>query len=118
MNAKISEVWQKVSDYTKTYPIWWVHVVSGFLVGFFAGFILKMFGKPLLYAVLILTVANYFLYYFGIVEFHSDVFLQSIGLTELPTMQNVTSTTTAWIGDHIIACLSGIVGFLFGWRLG
>lgn len=113
-----SSNWDQFIEYVHKYPSWVVELISGFMIGFLLGFALKMFGKPIIYTVIMLSVANYFLSYFGVIEFHSTTLLQMIGINEAPSLELIFSAITLWVSQHIVACISGVIGFLFGWRLG
>lgn len=111
--------WNKLLSYFQGYAPQWV-IEGGFalIVGFFLGFIVKIFGKPLLYGLVTLIVAGYIVSYFGFADFHFEKMKAMMGITEIPALDVAFSNTIAWMKEHIGLCIGAGIGFVFGWRMG
>lgn len=110
--------WNQFMGYFSGYPVWLVEGCFAIIVGFLFGFIMKLFGKPLLYAIAILFVADYLLSYFGFIEFHFDQVQQALGIVEIPTIDVAFSNLWSWMKEHVVLCIGALIGFAFGWRVG
>lgn len=110
--------WNQIMGYFSGYPVWLIEGSFALLAGFLFGFIMKLFGKPLLYAVVTLVIAGYVLSYFGFIEFHFEQIQQALGIIEVPTIDIAFSNVISWMKEHVIICIGAVIGFAFGWRIG
>lgn len=110
--------WNQFLSYFSGYPVWLVEGGFGLVVGFLFGFLMKNFGKAFLYGVVVLVVGGYLLSYFGLIEFHFEPVQKMVGIVEIPTIDVAFSNFTSWIQQHMALCIAGLIGFVFGWRMG
>ena len=110
--------WNKFISYFQGYPAWLVEGGFALIIGFFVGFIAKNFGKPLLYAIVVLVVAAYIMSYFGLADFHYEKIKAILGITEIPTIDVAFSNFINWTKEHVALLIGAGIGFVFGWRMG
>lgn len=110
--------WNKLLSYFPGYPQWIFEGGFAVIIGFFTGFIVKIFGKPLLYGLVTLIVAGFILHYFGLIDLHFEKFKAMMGITEIPTLDVAFTNVLTWMKEHIALCIGAGVGFVFGWRMG
>lgn len=110
--------WNKIISYFKDYPQWLVEASFALIIGFFIGFIAKSFGRALIYALVVIIVAGYFLHYFNLADFHIEKMKELLGITEIPAVDVALASLWQWMKEHIIMCVAAGLGFVFGWRLG
>lgn len=110
--------WNQLMGYFSGYPVWLVEGSFALIIGFLFGFMMKLFGKPLVYAIVTLVVADYVLGYFGFIEFHFEHVQKMLGIVEIPTIDVAFSSLISWMKEHIVLCVGALIGFAFGWRMG
>lgn len=111
-------VWDKISTYFQGYPQWMVEGGFAIIIGFFIGFVSKIFGRPLLYALIVLIIAAYITHYFGFADFHFEKLKALFGVTEIPAVDVAFSNLLQWMKEHIALCIGTGIGFVLGWRMG
>jgi hypothetical protein len=105
---------QQLRDYL---PGWAIDLISFGLIFFIIGFLLKSFGKYLVYAVLAAALVITALYYAKVI--HLD--LVTIKYWSGIGGESVKAAPTLfieWAKAHPVAWVSGIIGFLLGWKVG
>lgn len=98
-------------------PAWASELVVFGLAFFLLGFLLKIFGRMLIFTLIagILVVA--ILHYAHVIALDMEVVRLWLGIGKT-TLQEIPGTFLAWTRGHIIAVVSAIVGFLLGWTVG
>lgn len=113
LKANIKTVKSYVQRWFSDMPAWLVDVVLFAVVGFFAGFILKKFGRLALMVVVVLAVFLLALDYLSLIS------LQSI-ISSVPStpLQSLVRSGVTWMQHHFLGLLVALAAFIFGHRLG
>lgn len=109
---------ETVNDYFKDQPEWIIDV-GVFGGGFLAiGLLLKSFGKYILLGLLAIIALLVVLHYTGAMPLDVDRMKDFMGLHGVMTFNEGLAVFSAWMRAHPLACVSAVVGFLIGWKLG
>lgn len=96
------------------YPSWALELVVFGLGALIAGFLLKCCGRFVAMVFIALVVVLAVLHYAHIMPFNFAFF----GLQDIHSLNELFQACFAWGKAHVIACVSAVVGFLIGWKLG
>jgi uncharacterized membrane protein (Fun14 family) len=87
-------------------------------LGFLAGFLLKSFGRYFIFALLLAIGILWCAQYFNLATIHQREIELFLGLPPFTSPSDFVTWLVAWAQNHIAACISLIIGFLLGWKLG
>jgi len=108
-----------ISNYFKDYPAWAVELGAFGITSLILGFLCKSFGKTVAILVLLITVLFAGLWYLQLMPESFLINLKLfVGLQETSTLHDVPAVFIPWAREHVIACVSAVVGFVVGYKLG
>lgn len=107
-----------VRNQFKDYPPWAVELGTFGIVFLLLGFIVKSFGKSLALSLLILLIVIAGLHYVNLVPIDIIRVKEFLGLQDATLLQDVPTIFAAWAREHVLACVSAVVGFMVGYQLG
>jgi uncharacterized membrane protein (Fun14 family) len=109
--------WQDLISFFKGYPAWLVELGFAAILGFLTGFLVKNFGKYLLFIVVTLIVSGYLLSYFNLATFDFIQIKKFFGIVEIPSFDRLFQVLTTWARNNTAICVGAIVGFMLGWSI-
>lgn len=115
---QVSDLWMNVKEYFKGYPEWVSEAVVGAFLGLIAGFLFRTVGRYMVVAIVTLGATGFILHYLGLTTFHSESLVKIFGVDSLPALGDLFSYAFAWMKGHLAPCMTTILGFILGWRLG
>lgn len=98
-------------------PAWASELLVFGLAFFLLGFLLKSFGRMLVFTILAGLIVVAILHYAHVISLDMELIKHWIGMGTA-SLQEVPGLFFAWAKMHVIAVVSAIVGFLVGWKLG
>lgn len=87
-------------------------------LGMLFGFLAKIMGRYFIFAVLVALIAAWVAMHYGVITFDPEKLKAVLGMSPTITFSDVMSMIFAWMKEHSIGCLSMIIGFIIGWKLG
>jgi len=118
--AGMSQNWfERASEFlaSKGLPGWAIEVTVFGVTSLILGFLFKSFGRYLALLVLLLIAVGVGMHYANFMPEYLMQAKQFIGIESL-ALQDAPMTFVAWAKVHYIACVSAVVGFFIGWKLG
>lgn len=110
---------ERASDFLKSkgLPPWAVEVTLFGGIFVILGYLFKSFGRWLLFLLLAVVAAIAILHYAHIASMPLEKLqilagIQGIALPDMPHL------FVAWAREHVISCVSAVIGFFVGWKLG
>lgn len=102
---------------SKGLPPWAVEVSLFGGIFVVLGYLFKSFGRWLVFLILAGIAALAVIHYAQLMELPLEHWktlagIQGVEYTELPHI------FTSWAREHTIACISAVIGFIVGWKLG
>jgi uncharacterized membrane protein (Fun14 family) len=110
----VIHTWETIREHFSEYPTWVPEVGLAAFLGLVLGFLVRVVGRYLLVALLVLGVTGVVLHYTSVVTFHTETVEALLGFSRVPTLQE----TGQFMWDHLAATLTAVVAFMLGWRLG
>ncbi len=97
---------------------WAVDLVIFGLFGFVAGFLLKNFGKIAFIVTIVSLIAILALHYTHIYDMPFERLQLFFGISDSASLQAIFMDKINFCKEHPVACLSGFVGLMIGWKVG
>lgn len=113
-----SSWWKSATAQLKNYPQWVVEFGLAAVIAFIFGFIVKNFGRQIVYVFVVLLVAGYILNYFSLATFHILHMKQMFGLSHYSSVNEFVSVLFDFIRSNVPLSVGATIGFLFGWKFG
>lgn len=98
-------------------PAWASELLVFGLAFFLLGFLLKSFGRILVFTIIAGIIVVAILHYAHVISLDMELIRHWLGIGKT-TLQEAPGAFVSWARGHIIAVISAIVGFLVGWKLG
>lgn len=114
----IRDLWDQIKEAFKGYPDWVSEAVVGAFLGLVVGFLCRTVGRYVLVTTVVLGVTGFVFHYTGLATFHSEPLVKIFGVDSFPAIGDLFASAFAWMKDHLAACVTTILGFILGWRLG
>lgn len=118
--APMSQNWfDKVSSFLadKGLPDWAIEVTVFGVASLIIGFLCKSFGRYMALLVVLAVAAGIGMQYANIMPEYLAQAKTFLGIQEI-ALQDIPMAFVAWAKVHYIACVSAVVGFFIGWKLG
>ncbi len=95
-----------------------VRILSFFGIGFFVGFLLKKYLRY--FFIITLTLIFFFIVFdrFGVILVDWTHIQQLTGVDPQSTIQHTGEQVLSIIQEHIVLVVSGLIGFVIGYRVG
>ena len=114
---KIVLWWNELVAYFHDYPVWLVEFLLASFIGFLFGFIVKNFGKYIVFGLATCFFAAYILEHFSLALFHYDAIKEALGLSNLVVGEGTFSGLSTMIIENYVICLGGVLGCIVGWKV-
>ena len=98
-------------------PTWTSELLVFGLAFFLLGFLLKSFGRVLVFTIIAGIIVVAILHYVHVISLDMELIRHWLGIDKT-TLQEAPGAFIGWSREHLIAVVSAIVGFLVGWKLG
>lgn len=110
---------ERASEFLKSkgLPPWAIEVTLFGGIFVVLGYLFKSFGRWLAFLLLAAVAAVAVIHYANLMELPIEQWktlagIQGVALADLPM------AFAAWAREHTIACISAVIGFIVGWKLG
>lgn len=100
------------------YPDWLFDVGIFGVMGFVFGFVMKTFGRIILFGCIGLVVGLSVLHYSNIVVVNVVQIKSIAGLASANTIDDALRIYSEWAKLHAVGLLAGVVSFCIGWKVG
>lgn len=112
-----SNWFETIKTKLQEYPAWVFDCAVFGIIGFVAGFVIKNFGKLVLFGILALIVGLAGLHYGNIVSVNVSQIKAILGLAAAHTIDDGIRIYSAWAQHHAIGVISATVAFFIGWKV-
>jgi uncharacterized membrane protein (Fun14 family) len=111
LNAKITQFFSGLPTYASDILIFGP-------LGMLFGFLAKIMGRYFVFAVLVAIIAAWVAMYYGVITFDVEKLKALLGMSPTITFSDVMGMLFAWMKEHVVGCISMIIGFIIGWKIG
>ncbi len=94
---------------------WYVHLGMFFVIGFVGGFVLKHFGRYIIFLLIIGGLLLWSLELLNIITINYASFKALMGLSTDTTLNGLGTELSNWIHTHISETIALGLGFVFSW---
>ncbi len=118
--AQTSQSWYEMlrAQFPETVPAWALEVGVFGVGSFLLGFLFKCCGRLLTVALVVGIAVLLGLHYSNVMPLDVTYWKALLGLADVTAFQEVPAVFFAWGKEHVVACVSVVVGFMLGWKLG
>ena len=114
----VRELWDQVREAFRGYPDWVSEAVVGAFLGLVVGFLFRTVGRYVVVTAVVLGVTGFIFHYAGLATFHVEPLVRIFGIDSFPAVGDLFVSLFGWMKAHLAACVTTILGFILGWRLG
>lgn len=86
-------------------------------IGFLCGFVIKKYGKYLLFSIVFGGIVLGFLYYMNVTVIDFVKLKALVGVAETDTFDLIIKHYFEWIRTHALLSVLGIIGFIIGYKV-
>jgi hypothetical protein len=118
-NGMEQSLLERANDFLKSkgLPPWAIEVTVFGGIFVILGYLFKSFGRWLLFLLLAVVAAIVVLHYAHIASMPLEKLTVLAGVKDI-ALQDMPNVFVAWAREHVISCISAVIGFFVGWKLG
>jgi uncharacterized membrane protein (Fun14 family) len=110
----------KIQDLLAQFKFSWKTITElavGFGAGFLLGFLVKRYARQVIVLLVLFSVVLIGLEYFNFISIDWTAIKNFIGLPT-QTLESIAQEYFTWAKEHILTVVTGLIGFLIGYKVG
>lgn len=96
---------------------WYVHLGIFFVIGFVVGFVLKHFGRYIIFLLVVGSLLLWSLELLNVITINYAAIKGLIGMSSDVTLNGLGTEISTWIHTHVLETVALGLGFIFSWML-
>lgn len=108
----------KIASLFEGFPQYLIDILVFAPIGLILGFLFRTFGRFLLISILVVGAIFILGQYFNLITVHQNQLHSFVGLNPTYSIRDLFAFLINWSQEHVTACITLIISFTIGWKLG